>query len=386
VVSPNVRRRRVRRIIVLVVILLLVLVTGGVFGIGWYYSGQLLDPANARPGYPDTALGTAGTAEQPAVWLAESDVTVLPGTWGLLWDGGAARVGQVQARKDGKVQRALLAGPAPAADTKVRLETAVWDSDPRQAHGLDFSEVRVPTELGDDPAWFVPGSGTTWVVTVHGRGGGRNEALRVMPQLHERGLPVLAVTYRNDVGAPASPDGLYHLGDTEWRDVEAAIRYAQGQGATHVVLYAWSMGGAVVGQLLARSALAASVTGVVLDAPVTSWTKTLELQSRNRGVPTALVPVAELVSHWRTDIDFDRFDLVDHPPAIKPPTLVFHGSADGTVPVQASRDLAAAAARLEWPLQYVEVPGADHTAAWNVDPDGYKRELDDFLGRAVRPS
>lgn len=386
VVSPNVRRRRVRRIIVAAVVVLLLLVTGGVFGVGWYYSGQLLDPVNARPGYPDTVLELAGTPEQPAVSLAESRITVLPGTWGLVWDGGSARVGQVRARKDGKVQRELVAGTPPAAGTKVRMETAVWTGDPREAHGLDFSEVQVPTELGDTPAWLVPGTGTTWVVAVHGRGGSRAESLRVLPQLHERGLPVLSVTYRNDRGAPRSPDGLYHLGDTEWRDVEAAVRYAQGRGATHVVLYAWSMGGAIVGQLLARSALAASVSGVVLDAPVTSWTKTLELQSSNRGVPTALVPVAELVSHWRTDIDFDRFDLVDHPPAIKPPTLVFHGSADGTVPVQASRDLAAAAARLDWPLQYVEVPGAEHTAAWNVDPNGYRRELDDFLSRTTRAS
>jgi len=386
VVSPNVRRRRVRRIIVSLAVVLLLLVTGGVFGVGWYYSGQLLDPVNARPGYPDTVLDRAGTAEQPSVTLAESRVTALPGTWGLRWDGGSARLGQVRSRKDGKVERALLAGTPPPSGTKVRMETTVWDGDPREAHGLDFTDVRILTDMGDAPAWFVPGSGSTWVVAVHGRGGSRAESLRVLPQLHERGLPVLSVTYRNDRGAPASPDGLYHLGDTEWRDVEAAIRYAQGQGAQHVVLYAWSMGGAIAGQLLARSALAPSISGVVLDAPVTSWTKTLELQSSNRGVPTALVPVAELVSHWRTDIDFDRFDLVDHPPAIKPPTLVFHGSADGTVPVQSSRDLAAAAARLQWPLQYVEVPGAEHTAAWNVDPDGYRRELDDFLGRTTRPS
>jgi pimeloyl-ACP methyl ester carboxylesterase len=153
-----------------------------------------------------------------------------------------------------------------------------------------------------------------------------------------------------------------------------------------VLLFGWSMGGAIVGQLLARSPLANSVTGVVLDAPVTNWTKTLELQAALRGVPTAIVPIAKMVSDRRIGIDFDKFDLVAHPPTVKPKTLLFHGSADGSVPVQSSRDLAAAAARLQWPLQYVEVPGAEHTAEWNVDPDGYRRNLDDFLTELVGAS
>jgi dipeptidyl aminopeptidase/acylaminoacyl peptidase len=185
------------------------------------------------------------------------------------------------------------------------------------------------------------------------------------------------------VGAPASPDGLYHLGDTEWRDVEAAIKYAQGQGARKVVLYGWSMGGAIVGQTLARSSVAAAVNGVVLDSPVTNWTETLNLQAQNRGVPTWLTPIAELVSGWRAGIDFDRFDLVRNPPPLKPPTLVFHGSADGTVPAQSSRDLATAAAGLGWPLQYVEIPGADHTSGWNVATDTYRDALGDFLTRSI---
>ncbi|MCS7479928.1 alpha/beta hydrolase family protein [Umezawaea endophytica] len=389
--SPSARPRRRRRIVVLTtlgVVVVLLLLCGAVLGGGWYYSGQLLEPANSRPGYPDTSAGGTGGADQPSVLLEQSEDTVLPGTWGLLWDGGAARVGPVDGRPDGKVRRPLIDGTAPPAGTKVRMATSVWDTDPKAALGLDFTDVKVKTELGDAPAWFVPGTSSTWVVAVHGRAGSRAEALRVLPQLHQRGLPTLVVTYRNDTeeGAPASPDGLYHLGGTEWRDVEAAVEHAKAQGAANVLLYGWSMGGAIIGQLLAQSPTAASVTGVVLDAPVTSWTKTLELQAANRDVPVAIVPVAELVSDWRADIGFERFDLVEHPPATKPKTLVFHGNADGTVPVQGSRDLATAAARLQWPLQYVEVPGADHTAAWNTDAAAYQRNLDDFLNGVIGTS
>ncbi len=302
--SSDVRpRRRIAVLATLGAVVVLLLLGGAVLGGGWYYSGQLLEPANSRPGYPDTSAGAAGDAEKPAVLLEQSEDTVLPGTWGLLWDGGAARVGPVDGRPDGKVRRPLVDGSAPPAGTKVRMATTVWATDPKAAHGLDFTDVKIKTELGDAPAWFVPGTSSTWVVAVHGRAGSRAEALRVLPQLHERGLPTLVVTYRNDTdeGAPASPDGLYHLGGTEWRDVEAAVEHARDQGAANVLLYGWSMGGAIIGQLLAQSSVAGSVTGVVLDAPVTSWTKTLELQAANRDVPTAIVPVAELVSDWRAD-------------------------------------------------------------------------------------
>ncbi|MEV1117569.1 alpha/beta fold hydrolase [Actinosynnema sp. NPDC049800] len=372
--SPNVRARRRLRLALVTFAVVFLLVIGGLLGFGWYYSGQLLDPENARPGYRDTVTSSASGT----VALAESRVTVLPGTWGLVWPGGGAKVGPVTHRSEGTVVRELQ-GEAPADGTQVRLETSVWSTDPATALDLEYTDVRIPTELGDAPAWLVPATSDTWVVAVHGRGGTRAEALRVMPALHQLGLPVLAVTYRNDEGAPRSPDGLYHLGDTEWRDVEAAVRYAREHGAHSVVLYGWSMGGAIVGQFLGRSAEARDVAAVVLDAPVVSWTKTLELQSRNRGVPVQLAPIAELVSDWRVDLEFTRFDLLDHPPARRPPTLLFHGGADGTVPVQASRDLAAAADRLDWPMRYVEVPAAEHTAAWNVDPEAYDRALTEFL-------
>jgi alpha-beta hydrolase superfamily lysophospholipase len=373
-------RRKIIRITVTSLLVVLVLVTAALGVVGWYYSGELLEPEEVPRRYPETALGV----DDKNVVLAESKLTMLRGTFGVVWPGGTAKVGDVASTKDGRVERPLLEGTAPPEGTKVRIETNVYEGNPKTSLGLVYSDVAIPGELGDMPAWFVPGSNKdTWVITVHGRGASREEALRVVPQLHGAGLPVLLTTYRNDPGVPASPDGLYHLGDTEWHDVEAAINYAQGHGAKKIVLYGWSMGGAIIGQTLARSASAAVVTGVVLDSPVTNWTQTLNLQAANRGVPTWLTPVAELVSGWRADIDFDRFDLVRNPPALKPPTLLIHGAADGTVPAQSSRDLAMAAGGLGWPLQYVEIPGADHTSGWNVATDTYRGALADFLTRSV---
>ena len=112
--SPTVRRHRRLRIALVTFAVVLLLLSGGLLGFGWYYSGELLDPENARPGYRDTVTSSASGT----VSLAESRVTVLPGTWGLVWPDGGAKVGPVTHRSEGTVVRELQ-GTAPADGTMV---------------------------------------------------------------------------------------------------------------------------------------------------------------------------------------------------------------------------------------------------------------------------
>ncbi|GAA1249742.1 alpha/beta fold hydrolase [Pseudonocardia aurantiaca] len=358
----------------------------GAAGIGWFYSSVLLD-TSLRPVYPERVRA----ADARTVTLTSTRLTAQPGTWGLRWAApgtgteALAVIGPVVAERRREVVRPLLAGAVPEAGTAAVLDTGPYDPDPG-ARNLPFDDVVVPGPLGPYPAWFVPatdGPGDTWVIMVHGRGGSRREALRMLPALHRRGFPQLVVTYRNDIGAPASPDGLYHLGDTEWEDVAAAVRYATDRGAGRVVLFGWSMGGAITGAFLDRAPEAASVAAVVWDAPLVDWRATLRQQARNRRLPPGLSPLAGAVTSRRIGIDFDRFDLRRRPPATRPPTLVIHSSADTAVPVTASRALAAAAPELGWPMRYLEVPDVEHTASWNADPAAYERAVAAFLADVV---
>jgi uncharacterized protein len=352
-------------------------------GISWWYARVLLDTRRRRI-YPDRVL----RADTRTVTLAMSRLTRQPGVWGVRWAEGLAEVGPVIRADDHEVVRPLISGPVPPVGPVV-VDAGPYDPDPA-ARGLAFEHVAIPAPLGPCPAWVVPpldgdASGADWVVMVHGKGGSRREALRVLPTLHELGLAALVVTYRNDVdeGAPPSPDRLDHLGDTEWFDAEAAVAYAVGHGAGRVVLFGWSMGGAITGQLLDRSPLAEHVVAVVWDAPLVDWRATLRRQARNRGLPTQLIGLVTAAAHRRIGIDFDRFDLRAHPPRRRPPTLVVHSSDDTAVPASSSRDLAAAASRLGWPMEYVEVAAVEHTASWNADPRAYEQVVTKFLSEAL---
>ncbi|WP_245707405.1 alpha/beta hydrolase [Pseudonocardia oroxyli] len=344
----------------------------GALGIGHHYATVLLDPARVVA-FPERVL----RADADSVTLATSRLVRQPGVWGLRWPEGLAVIGPILSDDRHGVRRALLGGPVPREGAAV-IDAGPFDPDPA-ARGLPFTEVAIPTPLGPAPAWHVPGGSDTWVIAVHGRGGRRREALRILPALHRLGLPTLVISYRNDDDAPPSPDGHFHLGDSEWEDLEAAVRWACVQGARRIVVVAWSMGAAITGAFLDRSAAADLVVAQVWDAPLVDWRATLRRQARNRLLPPQLVGIATVSARRRIGIDFDRFDLLHTPPRRRPPTLIVHSTPDTAVPVGPSRALAAAGPGLGWPIELVEVAGVEHTAAWNADPDRYEQLVTDFL-------
>jgi pimeloyl-ACP methyl ester carboxylesterase len=251
----------------------------------------------------------------------------------------------------------------------------VYAGDPGTALGLDHTEVEVPGELGPLPAWFVPGDRSTWIITVHGLGATREHALNVLTALHGRRCPQLTLAYRNDPGAPTSADGISHLGDAEWRDLDAAMRYAVEYGAERIVLYGWSTGATMALRALAGSPVRGRVSGLVLDSPVLDWRATVRAAARWHGVPAPLMPLAVRAAEGRTGLRAARAEAAD-PDRITVPTLLVHGPGDTLTPYAASRELAGRRPDL---VTLHTVPGAPHAAMWNAAPAPYEETLRRFL-------
>jgi hypothetical protein len=230
------------------------------------------------------------------------------------------------------------------------------------------------------------------VIQVHGRAVQRSEGLRAVPVFREAGYTSLLISYRNDGDAPRSEDGRYALGDAEWLDVEAAIRFALDAGAEEIVLMGWSMGGAIVLQTVTRSRLAHAVRGVVLESPVINWAMALSSQGTALKLPPFVVGgvlallgsgLARRLTGQHRAIDFGRLDFVSRADVLTLPTLLIHSEDDGFVPVDASKKLAAARPDI---VRFEAFTRAGHTQLWNHDRDRWNAAIADWLLGLARDS
>ena len=382
--------RPMRRVLVRVILAVLALSVLLLFAGGWFFSGQIRAGALDVHAGSDQMTLRIVTAAAGSVTLEETGVSQRPlrrdATFGLAWETG---YGQVSGRAsvDGtRVTRhfVLLAGSPPTSAEPARLEREAFpDDDPAAALGGPVHEVTYASPGGRFAAWFSPGAGTTWAILLHGQRAGRAEVLRAMAVTTAAGLPSLAISYRNDAGAPQDPSHFYGFGSSEWRDLEGAVRYALHHGARHVLLAGNSMGAGIVASFLRESELQSRVSAVVFDSPMLDLGATVDHQAAQRRLPVLGVPLpgpltwtAKQLAALRYDVDWGELDYLADSTWLDVPTLVFHGTDDSTVPLASSQQLRRAHPDL---VHLVAVDGAEHVASWNEDPDDYERELREFL-------
>jgi hypothetical protein len=332
--------------------------------------------------------------DQPALFQAR--------LYGLAWPGGTGQLGLPAAASGGPVP----SGPAPgAAVTRPLMVTsgapprpgqpAVLDkryflADPGAALGVPVRDVLVPGPLGPLPAWYFPGPKRACVIGVHGQNGTRRDLLRVLAIAAGQGFPALAVSYRNDVGVAPDPSGYHRYGQTEWRDLEAAVRWALAGGAARVVLVGQSMGGGITAAFLGRSALAPRVERVVLDAPMLDLHAAVghqvdqflaprvrrRLARPARRLAGPLVWAAEQVASARFGVDWPAVRYLADTSWLRVPALVTHGDDDPRVPVSTSVGLRERQPSL---VTLERFPGAGHLEAWNTDRSRYTSLVERFL-------
>ncbi|GIJ52447.1 alpha/beta hydrolase [Virgisporangium aliadipatigenens] len=348
--------------------------SSGTAGAGWFFAALVITPGREYPVQIRSVNGDEVT-------LTRNEDTERAIPLSLVWAGGHGRLGDIVKIERSTVVRKLHS--VGAGEPKVGLRAfpscVVFEGDPRTARGLDYTEVDVPGELGDMPAWLVPGADPdTWVIAVHGRGGHRGEAMRILPDLQAAGPTTLVMTYRNDEGAPSAPDGFYHLGATEWRDLMAGVEFARANGAKRIILYGWSMGGAIVLHALRNGALP-DVVGVIMDCPVIDWVSTLRMQAAQRRLPGALTwsalrLVEQRIGERFAQLDFRGFEM-------PVPTLILLDGDDRLVAPVPTREFAAANPST---VTLYETRGGGHVRSWNVDPEGYSAQVTAFLKGLAR--
>ena len=362
----------------------IVLVACVVAALAWHGSSLLLVPRpyTLMPEFEVLACGD-GTVTLPAPprdrQLAD---TRREGVYGLLWAGGHGRLGPVAADDGRRVVRPLtvVSGSPPRAGDAARIDNVLYHRDPLQDLGLDFEEVRVESDVGDLAAWWVPGEGATAVLVVHGRRRGeRSETLRALRPVAAGGRSALVIAYRNHRGAPASPDGFYHYGASEARDVLAGVRFLADRGVRRVALFGFSMGGAAVLEAAKRwPADAPELAGLLFDSPLIdpAATTVARLVEARMPLPRLWAWASLGVAAWRSGVRWRALDQRRSAHRLTVPVLLIAGTDDRTVPIATVDGFAA---RLGGTVRYARVRDADHVEAWNRDPEAYEGWVRSFL-------
>ena len=348
------------------------------------FARKIITPPTTRQ--DDTRiLGSDATT----ITLERTIDSLTPGRYSFWFgrDTGHARVGEIVEVQDASVTRELIAVEFGDLAAASRGRFSGWYYLSPHELDLPHREVAIDTPVGPAPAWEFEAAASTdrWVIAVHGRAVTRQEALRAVPVFRESGYTTLIVSYRNDGDAPRSDDHRYALGDAEWLDVEAAMKYALDHGAQHIVLLGYSMGGATVLQTVTRSALANSVRGVILDSPVVDWVTALHYQgvANHLPRPLRLATMRLLTQRWArvftgqsAPIDLERLDLVRRANELRTPILLLHSDDDGYIPSTASRALAIARPDI---VTFEAFDTARHTRLWNYDPDRWNAAIRTWL-------
>lgn len=342
--------------------------------------------------------------QQPtSIRLEATDKTRAPGRYGFYFSGGAgfAVLGDIinYTPADNTVVRTIESVPhGNITGIKRGRISGVVATDPAQA-GYAYQDIELNLPVGPAPAWLVhpnaslthpqadqdaPRPSTTWAIMVHGMGATRAETLRALDATQALGLTSLHMSYRNDREAPASEDGRYGLGFTEWRDVDVAIDYALTHGAQDVVLFGWSMGGSISLQTADLARNRRAIRALVLDGPALDWLELIQYHTHLNKLPLTIGQLGvKMISHpaltsftgLKEPINLTRISWPHRADDITRPTLILHSTDDLFVPYQPSARLA----ELSPLVDFVPFTGASHTREWNIDPERWTTTVTSWL-------
>lgn len=359
-----------------------------------YFARRVVVPRTSRR--EDLSIGQVFPGEDGSlrIELPATPLTRAPGRYSL-WFGdgkGHACIGAVIAEDTSAEAVTRLVERVDSGDLQAAT-AGIWSgyaySKPEQL-GLPFEDVGIPVDGGVAPAWkFAPTAASpvssTWAIHAHGMGGKRAGALRGVPVASRLGLTSLVVSFRNDGEAPPSNDSRYSLGQNEWKDVEAAIKFAVDQGAERLVLFGWSLGGSMALRAANLSAHSHRIIGLVLVAPVLDWAETLTSNGSASGLPKAIARAglsllgsnaARWVTGLKQSIDLSALDWVTRAGDVKTPTLILHGIDDKSTPVAVSERFAELRPDLVQLVRF-DVPG--HSLEWNADTEKWESSVTRFL-------
>lgn len=255
------------------------------------------------------------------------------------------------------------------------------------AFQLAYENVTFPSTGDRIPlrGWFVPASGSDRVVLiVHGRNSNRTgddgQHVPHAATLAAHGYNALLFDLR---GHGESGGVRYTLGAAEQRDVLGAVAYLKNRGFAPERMGFWShsMGAATV---LLASASSPDVRTIVADSSFARLEDLLDRElPRASGLPGFFNPPILFFARTLFGADSRILNPVEVVGDLPPDSLfIIHGEADGLIPVDHARRIAAAAGAAVYDLWLVS--GARHDRVSEVIPEEYEQRVLAFFDEKLR--
>lgn len=378
------------------VVKLFFLIVGTLIGIlAWLVRRVALDVLKTLPepqSSDSTVLWFDKSTDQ--ITLSRTPSVSLAGKYGLQFGSemeGYLKLGEIISRTESTVTRSVsdITGGVPLSGDPVWQRSWYYGS-PMEIDP-EVKNIIIESSIGILPCWqFGDGAGK-WAVLVHGRGADRRETLRAVPILRKAGYRCLVISYRNDGVATATQNRLSGLGSIEWHDVASAIDHLRlVEGATDVLLAAWSMGASICTEFMRHAQGTASeriVRGMIFDSPALNWQTILDHQARLNRIPGFLkeqtlnvlqTNAGGMLTGAEKALNFHDLSLSKNPERLNVPTLILHSVTDDFVPMQSSLDLAERRRDL---VTFIKFDEGDHVRLWNIDQDRWESAVEDWLSK-----
>ena len=248
-------------------------------------------------------------------------------------------------------------------------------------HGLAYEDVTLTTSDGLNlTAWYVPNeTGRGTVIYCHGHLNHRGQMLDQAAFMHENGFNGLLFDFRRHGDSEGS---LTTFGYFEWRDAQAALRYAvdvRGEQGP-VILWGVSMGAATA---LLTAAEEPEIDAVIAESSFYAASETLRGDlNRMFGLPT--VPFGFLtgtITELRVGIKIDDLDVGRAVSGLRETSvLLVGGTADRRMPVSNNERLYDRIPGTRKQIYVAE--GATHGDIWEMDREAYAETVRQFLGKS----
>ena len=271
------------------------------------------------------------------------------------------------------------------ADTLTKPYRRALVSSPA-AFDLTYEEVTFPSTTDGTVlrGWFLPAASDRAVIVIHGRSSSRTgddgELVAQAAALVAGGYNALLFDFR----AHGLSDGTrYTLGADEQGDVLGAVAHLKSRGfaADRMGFWAHSMGAATV--LLAARA-SPDVRPIVADSSFARLEDLLAKElPRESGLPGFFNPAILFFGRELFGMDTTILNPVEAVADLPPRSLfIIHAEADGLIPVEHARRIAAAAGPAVHDIWIF--PGARHDRVWAAAPEEYRSRVLAFFDEKLR--